>query len=604
MPPSSILPAAISSATVSPSPLLQEAPTDDRRRDRRFRSSISALYASVSPTQHTLGSTASMAAGARRDRRWRIAAVAQPLSSSTSPAPPATPGSRPMSTAAPRRDRRWRMELSAPSFSASPSSVSTSPSTSPPTLGQSPTRNRRWRATSQLPSASTPSEYGSSASLFSAPRPLTSSRAGCSASAPGSVPAPVSELAALRSLDASAASPSLGLMVPARVTTASEVWAALGPDNVLTCVMTADAAQAICPKANVPLLLTPARHLVMRAHGSADMRVVRKASELLWSSVKLGTRKEYAGHIIAYLTWCDELGLPTHYRFPAAQNILLMYLRKDVTTLRAGTISQRQFALAYWHRIHRLPWALDKADTRAFEKALAINCLPPLEKRRPVRLNDITVIAAAAAQSEDRAHVAIAAAAIFAFYSMSRPGEVTVRSASDPPTDRACWVHLLDQPSFKAGGPSSVILALPTEKARGTAGLDRIAPQQRHMPALCPVVAVGQHRHVNAPRAGEDATAIGAFSYLGRTGSRNELTESLFARTVNTWLKDAGRDPVTGHYFRIGGATLFFAAGRGMDEIKTRGGWQSDAYLVYLRDNYARQAATFGDLDPTDLFYA
>ncbi|KAE8243141.1 hypothetical protein A4X03_0g7857 [Tilletia caries] len=495
-----------------------------------------------------------MAAGARRDRRWRIAAVTQPLSSPTSPVSPAAPGSEPMSTVVARRDRRWRIEISAPSFSASPSSISTSSSASAPTAGQFPTRDRRWRATSHLPSASPSSGYGSSASLSSAPRPLPSSLADRSASAPDSTPVPGSEPASPRSLapGVPATSPSLGLMVPARVTTASEVWASLSPDNVPTCVMTADAAQAINPKANVPLLLTPARHLVVRAHGSADMRVVHKASELLWSSVKLGTRKKYAGHIIAYLSWCDELGLPTHYRFPAAQNILLMYLRK--------------------------------ADTRAFEKALTINCLPPLEKRRPVRLNDITVIAAAAAQSEDRAHVVIAAAAIFAFYSMSRPGEVTVRSASDPPTDRACWVHLLDQPSFNAGGPSSVILSLPTEKARGTAGLDRIAPQQRHMPALCPVVAVGRHRHVNAPRADEDATTIGAFSYLGRSGSRNELTESFFARTVNSWLKDAGRDPVTGHCFRIGGATLFFAAGRGMDEIKTRGGWQSDAYLVYLRD--------------------
>ncbi|CAD6953485.1 unnamed protein product [Tilletia laevis] len=124
------------------------------------------------------------------------------------------------------------------------------------------------------------------------------------------------------------------------------------------------------------------------------------------------------------------------------------------------------------------------------------------------------------------------------------------------------------------------------------------------MQALCPVAAVNRHRVVNAPRPGEAADAIGAFSYVGESGARNELTDGHFIRTINGWLAAAEREPVTGHCFRIGGATLFFMANRTLEEIKTRGGWQSDAYLLYLRDIYARQATNFGDLDSTDLFYA
>ncbi|CAD6978218.1 unnamed protein product [Tilletia controversa] len=279
-----------------------------------------------------------------------------------------------------------------------------------------------------------------------------------------------------------------------------------------------------------------------------------------------------------------------------------MYLRKDMTTLRASTLEQRTYALAFWHRTQRMPWAFDRAETRAFKKAAKIECLPPLDKRRPVRLNDIVAISDPV-RPGNHAHAAISAAALFAFFFMSRPGEVSVRSASNPPSDRALWAHLVHQPPFKVGGPASVILALPTEKVRGTAGFDRIAPEQRHMPSLCPVAAVHRHQALNAPRQGEDASTIGAFSYIGTSGSRQELTDSFLVRTVNEWLAAAQREPITGHCFRIGGATLFFTAGRQLDEIRTRGGWQSEAYLLYLRDIYARQASTFGDLDPTDLFY-
>ncbi|KAK0531558.1 hypothetical protein OC842_003594, partial [Tilletia horrida] len=90
---------------------------------------------------------------------------------------------------------------------------------------------------------------------------------------------------------------------------------------------------------------------------------------------------------------------------------------------------------------------------------------------------------------------------------------------------------------------------------------------------------------------------------LSSSGKRRELTAPFFAKTVNVWLKAAGREPVSGHCFRIGGATLFFAAKLPLAEIKIRGGWASDAYLCYIRDNYVRHAAMFGDVDPSHLFY-
>ncbi|KAE8228005.1 hypothetical protein CF326_g7079 [Tilletia indica] len=348
--------------------------------------------------------------------------------------------------------------------------------------------------------------------------------------------------------------------------------------------------------------MTPAKHLLLAAHGSADAEAVRASCFLHWSSVKPATRAAYGRDVIKFLAWCDEIGLPTHFRFPTAANILLVYLQRDLQTLRASTVTKRAHGLLFWHRVQRMPWSLDRADTRTLEKAARIESLPPLEKRRPVRLNDLTAMHLQH-NPNDPAHVAILAAAFMAFYAMCRPGEVTVRVVSRPHNDRPRWTHLVEYPPTAPDGPSSFGLKLPSDKTHGKTGFDRIAAEQRRMPSLCPVAAVRRHLVTNALAPGERGEECGAFSFRARNGGRRELGESLFVRTINAWLIAANRERITGHCFRIGGATLFFGAGKDLADIRLRGGWESDTYLVYLRDNFVRHAAMFGDVDPTALFY-
>ncbi|KAE8186756.1 hypothetical protein CF328_g7136, partial [Tilletia controversa] len=331
-------------------------------------------------------------------------------------------------------------------------------------------------------------------------------------------------------------------------------------------------------------------------HGSSDLAVAQTQSRVLLQSVKENTRVSYGRGIIAYLAWCEDLGLPEHFRFPAAINILLLYLQKDMSKLRPGTIDKRAHALQYWHRVQRMPWALEKGVTRTLQKTAKIEGLPPFEKRRPVRLNDLKAMVSHH-QPDDNAHVAILAAALLAFFAMCRPGEVTVRSASEPHSDRARWAHIVEHPPMTADGVASFALRLPSEKVHGKDGWDRIAAEQRQMPELCPVRAMRRHLVANALRPGEEGLVHGAFSYVSNTGARTELTDGLFGRTVNAWLTTANRERVTGHCFRIGGATLLFAAGEPLEDIRLRGGWGSDAYLLYLRDIYVRQATMFSDLD-------
>ncbi|KAE8220977.1 hypothetical protein CF326_g8652 [Tilletia indica] len=396
--------------------------------------------------------------------------------------------------------------------------------------------------------------------------------------------------------------PAFGSVAPAAGLDPTAIWSSLSEEDEPSADLSGVAAREITARDEVALRLTPARRLLVAVHGTADPAVVRAQCLVPWKSVKSKTRASYGRDILVFLAWCDDIGLPAYARLPTAANILLLYLQEDMARLRPGTIENRSHALAYWHRVQRLPWALSGADARTLKKAARIECLPPLEKRRPVRLNDLVVIVERH-DPMDRAHVAIVAAALLAFYAMCRPGEFTVRSAADPHADRPRWTHILEHAPTTPGGLTSFSLHLPSDKTHGKGGFDRIAAEQRRMPQLCPVAAMRRHLALNAPNATEEGAAIGAFSYQSMRGGRRELTEGLFIKTINRWLIEATRERVTGHCFRIGGATLFFGAQKPLDEIRQRGGWESDTYLIYIRDNFVRHAAMFGDIDPTGLFY-
>ncbi|KAE8192876.1 hypothetical protein CF336_g4238 [Tilletia laevis] len=295
---------------------------------------------------------------------------------------------------------------------------------------------------------------------------------------------------------------------------------------------------SIRPKEDVVLRMTPACHLITTAHGTSDLALAISLSTSLAQSVKTSTRITYGQVVVQYLRWCEEIGLPHHYRFPVGTNILSCFLTHDQDKRRASTSQQRTYALMHWHRVQKMPWALDASATRLLRRSAKLTALPALEKRRPVRLPDLQALREHADLSTS-AHRAIWAAALFAFFAMCRPGEISVRTLNADTTDRARWSDFSFVASRGARNIASVVLKLPSEKVHGSAGFDRIVAQQRKMPELCPVVAFHQHQAANAPRPNEDATKTGAFSYITATEQRRELTDSYFIKTVNGWLHTA-----------------------------------------------------------------
>ncbi|KAE8242296.1 hypothetical protein A4X06_0g7039 [Tilletia controversa] len=124
-------------------------------------------------------------------------------------------------------------------------------------------------------------------------------------------------------------------------------------------------------------------------------------------------------------------------------------------------------------------------------------------------------------------------------WSMSRHGELTVRTGSDPPSRRARHGDFKPIQDTPNGPINSYLLHIPSDKTHARAGFDRVASAQPNNLPICPVTAVRWHLHVNSS-VPKDA---GAFAYRGKLGKLYELTSSHFGKTINDWLRKGGRPP-------------------------------------------------------------
>lgn len=131
--------------------------------------------------------------------------------------------------------------------------------------------------------------------------------------------------------------------------------------------------------------------------------------------------------------------------------------------------------------------------------------------------------------------------------------------------------------SFSADLPQQEALRfhLPWTKTTRNAGADVTAMGHQ---TLSPVWAMKNHLRVNA--------SAPSFSHLfsyQRDGEWVPLSKDVFmTRAKEIWARSSLQD-VTGHSFRIGGATELLLAGIPAKVVATIGRWKSLAFLLYWR---------------------
>ncbi|CAD6986135.1 unnamed protein product, partial [Tilletia controversa] len=176
--------------------------------------------------------------------------------------------------------------------------------------------------------------------------------------------------------------------------------------------------------------------VVRAVFGSLDDDAIDRLREFQLQRVKKSTQAQYAGFVVNFLLWADDLDIPLHLRFPTPDNLLLLFFSSISPYYAEATLNKFVSGLKLWHAIHGLPWSLDRVQGRTIRQAFKNISLDPLNLRRPIRIDDFKAMRAHM-DPHDPGDAAIYACVLFAMWSMSRHGELTVRTGSDPPSRRA-----------------------------------------------------------------------------------------------------------------------------------------------------------------------
>ncbi|CAD6908070.1 unnamed protein product [Tilletia controversa] len=200
----------------------------------------------------------------------------------------------------------------------------------------------------------------------------------------------------------------------------ADVFLSLSEDNVPTADLSAAAADALA-REDIMVKLSPALHLVQAVHGSMSPHAIQQLRTFKAHRVSLDTRKGYGGHVLAFLRWADDLDHPAHLRFPIPPTIVMLFFQSSAPFYAESTLGKVYSALQCWHAIHSLPWSVDKVEARTLRQSLRNASLPPLEDRRPIRMDDFASMRRHL-NMQDNAHVAIYACALISLWSMARHG--------------------------------------------------------------------------------------------------------------------------------------------------------------------------------------
>jgi len=319
------------------------------------------------------------------------------------------------------------------------------------------------------------------------------------------------------------------------------------------------------------------------ASSSFDLETLQQRALVLFNIVGLKTLKAYGGTIIRFLDFCEKQKIPLGKRFPTDPKVMDMFLSSFATKVRADTVRKYADAFKMWHTINRQPFPLSSAALKTTIKGLRAVQPAGRSQRPPATYKDLIALHEDLDQS-DPPNICLFAAATTAFFAMARSGDVTIpdRDAFDP-EKHANGSSISFFPATR-DFPEYATIKLPFDKVLEKEGDTLIIVSQSMDPRIDPIAALRKHIEVNSPSPSDFLfSSIPRSTYKG-TAARYPLTKDHFMNTTNDVLRKRGRRLLSGHSWRIGGATQYLLAGVHPDFIKVVGRWRSDAFLVYWRN--------------------
>lgn len=245
--------------------------------------------------------------------------------------------------------------------------------------------------------------------------------------------------------------------------------------------------------------------------------------------------------------------------------------------ISAKSLSKYLSALQAWHLFHQVHYPHNTKDTikvmlRASEQADAST--PSKSKKPAVMLEHLLALYYTLNNSSPQ-DKAILDCVICAFWGLARLAEVTYDSSEgEPPWTNSILVGDVLRP---ATGLSHVIIKVRGAKtAKAGVAQDLLLNAQPN--CLCPVKAV--LRRASTASTSHDSL----FGFTADDGSRYNLRRTVVVQRCQQIWRQHGWNSLSGHSFRVGGASLRAALGIPHADIQQLGRWTSTCYLISLRD--------------------
>ncbi|KAG0705616.1 DNA breaking-rejoining enzyme [Suillus ampliporus] len=300
--------------------------------------------------------------------------------------------------------------------------------------------------------------------------------------------------------------------------------------------------------------------------------------DIMLISIKIKTHKNYGAGLLCFHQYCNSCNITENNCMPASDRLLAAFIASWAGKVATTTAQNWLSGLHFWHNLHGAPWyghVLLRTYTAGLAKLVPSSSKCPCHP--PVTLDHMHALF----KGLDLSNVfdaAVFAMACVAFWSCVRLGELVIDSEnsfnparhvaqSAPPRRR----NLPNQIPF-------IVLRIPWTKTTHGEGADIVASKVDDI--TNPVSALEHHlsANVNIPPTAP------FFAYENTSGGWTTLTRPWFLARCNQVWRNADMLELSGHCFRIGGASELLLRGIPSDIVATQGCWKSRAFLDYWRE--------------------
>lgn len=321
------------------------------------------------------------------------------------------------------------------------------------------------------------------------------------------------------------------------------------------------------------------KHISAFLTGAAPDTTLSQLQLHMLNGWKDSTLRSYNGAVKKFLVyWSSTSDLP--FRLPTSPADIYNFCFwagrvENASTnhdISANTLSNYLSGLKAWHLFHDTPYPWVTADrvavmVRALARADSLT--PKKPPKAPILLNHLMALYTELSGGSE-VDKAVMDCAICAFWGLARLGEFTydVRLGKPP------WLNsvLCSDADVSLG---SVLISVRGAKT-AKAGQSQHILLNAQPKVLCPLDAVRRRLATSL----EPTDSL--FGYY-ESDVRVNLTRTVVLRRCKEVWDAEGWSSLSGHSFRVGGASLRNALGVAHADIQSLGRWTSNCYLIYLR---------------------